>query len=144
MGSARWWHYGLIGGLFLLFAAVRSMRRLVGHEVETPDWSAAVGYAAAAFAMGFLGGVVVWAGRGVSRRLGVLGDGLVGMAIVLLIVAACMLLFDPELLGPKFLSVGVPTLGLGAIVGLLGGAWLLRDLRQPPDRGGDDAKSGKR
>jgi hypothetical protein len=43
---------------------------------------------------------------------------------------SCMLLFEPEMLGAKFWNGGAPMLGLAVGIGLIGGAWIGRDLRK--------------
>ena len=96
-----------------------------GAAVEA-GWSQAFGFAVAIFAMGFLCGVVVWAGRWISRRFGLFGDAIVGMVVMLVFFTACMLLFDPDRLGPR----GLPMYVFGALLGLIGGVWVGRDLRK--------------
>jgi hypothetical protein len=63
-----------------------------------------VGFAAAIYGMGFVCGLVVWAGRGLYRKQGMVGDAIVGAAVVATLFLACMLLFAPDMLGAKFLS----------------------------------------
>jgi hypothetical protein len=149
MGLTRWWQYGLVGGVVLSLATlVKAVRGVARGAVGAVDWADAAGFAAAVFGMGFACGLVVWAGRGISRRLGLVGDAVVGLAVMLVFFTACMLVFDPELLGRKWWSGGLPMLGLGAVLGLAGGAWIGRDLRgewaarkgPPPDgpAGGPD------
>lgn len=126
-----WWQYGLLGGgilsLTTFVKAIPAVIRGVGEEVGLTE---AVGFAAAIFGMGFVCGLVAWAGRGFSRRFGLVGDALVGMVVMLVFFGACMLLFDPSLLGPKWSSGGLPMFGLGTLVGLIGGVWVGRDLRR--------------
>lgn len=84
MGSPCWWHYGLIGGVTLLFATlVKAVGVVIGGGVARVDWTEAVGFLAAIFGMGFVCGVVVWAGRGLSRRFGLIGDAVLGMIVTL-------------------------------------------------------------
>ncbi len=131
MRDARWWQFGLLGGAVLSLATLaKVIRALVRGAAEGVSWTELVSFAALIFGMGFVCGLVGWGGRGLSRRLGLLGDSLVGMAVMLVFVTACMLALDPESLGPKFLYGGLPMLGLGAIAGLVGGAWVGHDVRK--------------
>jgi hypothetical protein len=130
MRSLRWWQYGLVGGTILslatLIKVVRAVARGAAGEAE---WGEAAGFAAAIFGMGFLCGVVVWAGRGLYRRLGMAGDAIVGLTVMVVFFISCMLLFDPELLTEN-LSGGLLMLAFGAVLGLVGGAWIGRDVRK--------------
>jgi hypothetical protein len=138
MGSMRlthWWQYGFLGGVVLSLATLIKLIRsflipIVRGGAQQVSWTEAVKFAVSIFAMGFLCGLVVWSGRGVSRRLGLFGDALVGMVVMLVFFTACMFLFDPELLGPKLASGGLPMLAFGAVLGLISGAWFGRDLRK--------------
>lgn len=80
--------------------------------------------------MGFLCGVLAWAGKGLSRRFGMAGEALVGAVVMAVFFLLCTLLFAPEFLGSKFARGGVPMLGLAVIGGGVGGAKLGRDLRE--------------
>jgi hypothetical protein len=102
----------------------------LGGAGGAAEWGEAAGFAAAIFGMGFLCGVIVWAGRGLYRRFGMAGDALVGLAVMVCFFVSCMLLFEPEMLGAKFSSGGAPMLGLAVVIGLIGGAWVGRDLRK--------------
>ena len=126
-----WWQYGLLGGIVLsLTTLVKVILAVVRGWVGDVNWTEAVGFAAAIFGMGFVCGLVAWVGQGLSRRFGLVGDAFVGMAVMLVFFVACILLFDPGSLGPKWSSGGLPMLGLGAVVGLIGGAWVGHDLRK--------------
>ncbi len=130
MEHPRWWQYGLLGGVaFSLATLVKVIGTIMRGAMERVAWTEAMGFALVIFGMGFMGGVVAWLGRGLSQRLGLVGDALVGMAVLLVTFTTCMLLFDPELLGSKWRSGGQIMLGLGALVGLIGGAWVGHDLR---------------
>jgi hypothetical protein len=39
-------------------------------------------------------------------------------------------LFEPAMLGSKFSTGGAPMLGLAVVLGLIGGAWIGRDVRK--------------
>jgi hypothetical protein len=80
--------------------------------------------------MGFLCGVIVWAGRGLYGWFGMAGDAIVGLVVMVVFFVSCMLLFDPAMLGASFLSGGAPMLGLAVVIGLIAGPWLGRDLRK--------------
>jgi len=123
----RWWQFGLFGGIVLSIAtAVKVIRAIFRGEVE---WGEDDGFATAIFGMGFLCGVIVWAGKGLHQRLGMVGDAIVGLVVMVAFFISCMLLFEPELLGAKFQNGGLPMLGMAVVLGLIGGAWTGRDLR---------------
>lgn len=127
----RWWQFGLAGGIVLSLAtAVKVIRALVGGAEGETNWGEAAGFAAAIFGMGFLCGVIVWAGKGLYQRIGMAGDALVGVAVMVVFFISCMLVFEPEMLGAKFQNGGLPMLGGAVVVGLIGGAWVGRDLRK--------------
>ena len=131
MVSIRWWHCGLLGGVVLSLATfIKVIGAVVTGAMVEAGWTEAAGFVATIFGMGFLCGVVAWAGRGLSRRFGMVGDAMVGMGVMLIFFASCMLLFSPEMLGKKLSVGGLPMFGLGAILGLVGGAWTGRDLRR--------------
>jgi hypothetical protein len=123
----RWWQSGLIGGVTLsLVTAIKVVRAIIRGTAGDGEWSEAVFFALAIFGMGFLCGVIAWFGRGLYNRLGMLGDALVGMVVMVVFFLSCMTLFDPEMLGAK----GIPMIGLAVVFGLIGGAWMGRDLRR--------------
>ena len=134
----RWWQFGLLGGFVLSLAtAIKVVRALVRGAAGEVEWGEAAGFAAAIFGMGFLCGVIVWAGKGLHRRLGMAGDAIVGLAVMVAFFVSCMLLFDPEMLGAKFSSGGAWLLGMAAVIGLISGAWIGRDLRKDASSSAD-------
>jgi hypothetical protein len=149
MRTITWWRCGLLGAFALSAATlIKLVRAVVAGAAGGSDWSQALGFAALIFAMGFVCGVVGWAGRGLSRRFGMAGDALVGVAVMVVFFLGCTLVFAPEFLGPKLASGGGPMFGLAVVVGLVGGAWIGRDIRReiamegPPDA--DDPNSPQR
>jgi hypothetical protein len=127
----RWWVFGLVGGFALSVAtAVKVVRAVVSGAADDADWGEAGGFAAAVFGMGFLCGVIVWAGRGLYRRIGWVGDALVGLVVMVVFFLCCMLLFEPELLGSKFYVGGLPMLALAVVLGPMAGVWTGRDIRK--------------
>lgn len=130
----KWWQFGLVGAVALSVAtAVKVIRSLVRGTMGESGFSEALLFAAAIFAMGFICGVVVWVGRGWHRHIGMAGDALLGMVVMVVFFLSCMAVFDPEMLGAKFTSGGVPMLVLGSIIGLVVGASAGRDLRKKGD-----------
>ena len=126
----RWWQFGFLGGIILSLAtAIKVVRAVVRGADDKADWGEAAGFAAAIFGMGFVCGIVVWAGRGLSRRFGPAGDAVVGLGVMEVFFVCCMLLFEPELLGSKFGQGGLPMLGLGVPLGLFAGWYIGRDFR---------------
>src|SRR5688500_6819119 len=103
----RWWQFGLIGGIVLSLAtAGKFIRAIVTGRAHDIDWGEAGGFAVAIFVMGSICGLVVWMGRGLHRRIGMLGDAIVGVLVMLLFFVSCMLLFAPEMLGEQFRTGG--------------------------------------
>jgi hypothetical protein len=131
MKALHWWQFGLFGGIVLSLATViKLVRALARGAGSAAVWGDAAGFAAAIFAMGFACGIVVWAGRGLYHRIGMAGDAIVGLAVMIVFFVACMLLFEPAMLGSKFSTGGAPMLGLAVVIGLIGGAWVGRDVRK--------------
>jgi hypothetical protein len=126
----RWWQFGLVGGVGLSLATLIKVIRVLGGTAGEATWGETVGFAAAIFGMGFVSGVIVWAGRGLYHRIGMAGDAIVGLVVMVVFFTSCMLISEPELLGPKFPTGGAPMLALGAVIGLIAGAWVGRDWRK--------------
>lgn len=128
---ARWWQFGLIGGAVLLVAtAVKLVRALAAGATGEGGMGETVGFAALLFGMGFLCGLVVWAGKGLYNRIGLAGDAIVGAAVLVVFFLACTQMFAPEILAEKFVWSGVLMLGLAVALGAFGGAWTGRDVRK--------------
>ncbi len=131
MHTVRWWQFGLVGGFTLSVAtAVKLVRAIARGGAGEASAAEAIGFFALMFAMGFLCGVVAWAGRGLYDRIGMAGDSLVGVAVMVVFFLACMVAFAPDLLGPKFRNGGLPMLGLAVVLGAICGPWFARDLRR--------------
>jgi hypothetical protein len=131
MRKVSWWQCGLVGGCVPSFATlIKLIRAVAGGAAGGADWGEAAGFAAMIFAIGFACGVVNWMGLGLSRRFGAAGDALVGVAVMVVFFLGCMLVFDPDLLGPKFASGGVPMFGLAVVAGLVLGVWIGHDPRK--------------
>ncbi len=125
----RWWESGLIGGIVLSgTTAFNAGKALVGGIDGPVPWTDIFGVVAATFGMGFLCGVMVWSGKDLHRRFGAAGDALVGMAVMLVFFACCMLLFAPELLGPKLRNDGLLMLTVATVAGAIGGIWFGHDI----------------
>ena len=131
MHRVHWWQYGLVGGATLSLATLIKLVRAIAVGLGGPPaWGEAGGFAAAVFAMGFLCGLVVWVGRDLYRSLGMAGDAIVGVSVMVVFFVCCMLLFEPALLGPKFPTGGAPMLTLAIVIGIIGGPWFARDIRR--------------
>jgi hypothetical protein len=131
MRKVSCWQCGLLGGFVLSFATlIKFIRAVVGGAAGGVGWGEAAGFAAMIFAMGFVCGLVAWAGLGLSRRFGAAGDALVGVAVMVVFFLGCMLVFEPEMLGPRFASGGLPMFGLAVVAGLILGVWIGHDLRK--------------
>ena len=132
MHTVRWWQFGLVGGFTLSVAtAVKLVLAIARGAAAEASVAEAIGFFALMFAMGFLCGVVVWAGRGLYHRIGMAGDSIVGVAVMVVFFLACMIAFAPDLLGPKFRNGGLPMLGLAVVLGAICGPWFGRDCRAP-------------
>src|SRR5262249_1006651 len=141
-GFTRWWQYDLtrwwqvslvLGVLVLLVNLVKAAIRAVARgEVGVTSWTEAVKWAVGTFGAGFLAGLFTWAwGRfQVLERLEWVGAAIGGMLCMLVLCAGYLRLADPELLGPRFFSGGLPILGIGALIGLFFGALIGRDRRK--------------
>ncbi|HEX4612737.1 MAG TPA: hypothetical protein VH092_31370 [Urbifossiella sp.] len=130
-GFTRWWQFGLAGSFVLSYATViKFIRAVRGGDTPDADWGELPGFAAALFGMGFLCGVIVWAGRGLYQKIGMVGDAIVGLAVMVVFFISCMLVFEPGLLREKFATGGAPMLGLAAVAGPFAGVWIGRDLRK--------------
>lgn len=141
MRKVPWWPCGLLGGAVLSlvtlvrFIGAAAFLWLTGTAIPG-GWREAAGLIALMFAMGFVCGVVAWAGQGLSRRLGLAGDALIGVAVMVVFFLGCMVVFDPEMLGPRFATGGIPMFGLAVVAGLILGAWIGHDLRKEIAAGG--------
>jgi hypothetical protein len=124
----RWWECGLIGGIVLSGATVANAIKAAFGWLDSPvPWGDAIEVAVAVFFMGFLCGVIAWSGKGLHRRLGAIGDALVGVAVMVAFFVCCMLLFAPELLGAKLHDGGLLMLGIATLIGAIGGVWFGHD-----------------
>jgi hypothetical protein len=130
MRALRWWQFGLLGGFSLTAGTlIKLVNAVHGGAALGAGWGEVAGVAAAVFGMGFVCGLIVWAGRGLYQWLGMAGDAIVGVTVMVTFFVACMLLFEPELLGAKFFSGGAPMLALAVVLGLIFGPWAGRDWR---------------
>jgi len=123
----RWWQGGLLGAVTL--CAVMGVKALFvvpmawfRGTLPSFDVPGIAGFVAGAFAMGFACGVVGWAGRGLHRKIGLLGDSLTGLAVGLVFALCIIIMFDPE----DRVSVVCLMVVLGACLG----PWFARDLRK--------------
>jgi hypothetical protein len=131
MKNVRWWQFGLVGGLTLSIAsAVKLVVAILASATGEAGLAEGSGFFALMFAMGFVCGLVAWAGRGLHARIGMLGDSIVGVAVMVIFFLACMIVFDPDLLGSKFREGGVPMFVLAIITGAICGPWFARDFRK--------------
>ena len=131
MHTVRWWQFGAVGGFTLSVATavnlVRAIFRGAAGEARLVD---SLRLFALTFAMGFVCGVVAWAGRGLHDRIGMIGDSIVGVAVMIVFFLACMLAFEPALLGSRFRVGGLPMLVVAIVVGAICGPWFAGDLRK--------------
>jgi hypothetical protein len=131
----RWWQFGLLGSFVLSYATlIKFIRAVRGGDSPDADRGELPGFAAALFGMGFLCGVIVWAGRGLYQKVGVIGDAVVGLVVMVVFFISCMSVFDPKMLGENFATGGAPMLGFAAVLGPFAGVWIGRDLRKDSAR----------
>lgn len=100
-----------------------------GAEVDG-ELEESAAFVAIIFSLGFVCGVVTWAGSGLHRYLGIMGDAIVGMVVMVTFFVGCALVFSPEILGNKFANSGVLMLGMAAVLGVIGGIKFGRDWRK--------------
>jgi len=137
----RWWQFGLIGGVVLSLATAGKFdSAIVTGRAGEVDWGAALPFALAIFAMGSICGLVVWMGRGLHRRIGIAGDAIVGVTVMLLFFVSCMLLFDPAMLVEKFRSGGLFMLGFAFVIGLIAGPWIAHDVRKEIEKARNESR----
>ena len=133
MRGLSWWKCGVWGATVLvLVTAVGVPLKVVAywvryHAVDVP-WRDVPFFLGAIPAMGFVGGVVVWLLLPLSRKLGAVGDALIGLVTMVVFFALCMFLFAPSLLMPNP-ARGLAMWVLAIIVGSVLGAWCGRDIR---------------
>ena len=131
MHTVRWWQFGAVGAFALSVAtAVKLVRAIFRGAAGEAGLIDSLGVFALTFATGFVCGVVAWAGRNLHDRTGMIGDSIVGVAVMIVFFLACMLVFEPALLGSKFRVGGMPMLLLAILVGAISGPWFARDLRK--------------
>lgn len=134
MQRFKWWQCGLIGGVALSLVTVLhivfSLPDFISHKIP---WSGLVAVPLAVLAAGFGCGVIVWVAAPLSRKLGMLGDAIVGMLTLVFFFLACMVLFDRSLLSPDPRR-SLPMFGLAAVGGAIAGAWFGRDWRKDRER----------
>lgn len=83
-----------------------------------------------ACAMGIACGLIAWAGQALARRVGWIGDAIVGVVVMVAFFAMCMWLFDREMLTTKFYDGGLPMFVFAAVLGAVAGPITARDLRR--------------
>jgi hypothetical protein len=131
MRSLRWWQFGLFGAFVLsLSTFIKAIVLAVAGADVDFQWSDLPGFAAIVFAIGFLCGVIIWAGQGLYRRLGLIGDSIVGVVLMCSFFLCCMLIFEPAMLGANFANGGAPMLGLAVGLGTIAGPWFGKDIRK--------------
>ena len=145
-----WWKCGILGGIVLSSATlIKVIGAIPRFFTEDVPWSEFVFLPFAVFGMGFVCGSLVGVLRGLSSRLGIVGDVVIGAAVMNIYFLCCMALFDPKMLSSEALG-GAMMLFFATVTGMIGGAWLGNDLRRdmkqtfdatnrtPPDSSGRD------
>lgn len=152
MRKLTWLWCGLLGGTGLSIVTLRKLiQAIVAGRAGGADLSEAGGFFALMFTIGFVCGLVAWAGLELSRRFGTVGDALTGVAVMVVFFLGCALAFTPQMLGPRFIdSGGIGLFGLAIVAGLYLGISVGRDLRREiaasasPEEGHEDRPTWRR
>lgn len=120
----------MVGANIMLLATIIKVIKAVSRFFsEDVPWTELISFPGQVLALGFVSGVMVWLVLPLSRKLGSLGDALVGLVTMNFFFLCCMFIFDRSLLPPQSLR-GLPMLGLATVVGVVLGVWVGRDLRK--------------
>jgi hypothetical protein len=123
--------FGVVGGATLsLLMLSKLFAALVMGALGGTAFGRALASVALVFATGFVCGVIAWAGRRLHRRIGWLGDSIVGIIVALVFFTICLVVFEPDLLDGKLEKIGFPMLGIAVVIGAICGPWFARDLRK--------------
>jgi hypothetical protein len=132
MEKLNYWRCGIIGAIALLGATLIGAPLKSGIYVLRHGWPDCFWYEFVLVllfvsAAGFACGVVAWSASRLSSKFGVVGDAAAGIAVMVVFFFFCMLAFDrPLLLNP---TEALPLWILATVVGIVGGLWCGRDLR---------------
>lgn len=126
MRSAPWWIWALMGASFPIVVTIRKhisdLPAVIAGEEDLVEF---LGMLAGLAVIGAGGGLLIWVGLGLSRRYGVVGDGLIGMIVLPYSVAAVVLLIYPGIISDRALLLALLTTGLPVLVLLLIGGFSL-------------------
>lgn len=127
MKRISWWQCGLIGAVVLSVATIEKLIKsvLMFSPVEF-SWYGLLCFQLLIFAVGFICGFILWLALPLSRKLGRLGDGIIGIVTMEFFFLICMIIFDPSMLMPDPLKA-LPMLGMAMVFGFLLGMWMGRD-----------------
>ena len=134
MRGISWWKYGLLGMATLLGACslglpVKFIVHLVRFPADNIPWHEIPLVLLAVSAMGFVCGIVTWLLLPLSKKLGSIGDAIIGIIVIFTFFLFCMFLYDPSLL-TQAPNRGFPMFVMAIIVGAVLGVWCGRDIRR--------------
>lgn len=134
MKRLTWWHCGLFGLIVLLAATlIGAPLKIILYIFRYPGtdipWRDLPLFCLAIASMGFTCGVVGWFVWLLARRLGAIGDAMIGIVVMVFFFFLCMLIFDRSLLVPDP-SKGLPMWILAIVFGIMLGVWCGRDFRK--------------
>ena len=79
MARLRWWQYGILSGIALsMLLLSKIVDGLLNGELAVADIAGELIVVAMFFPVGFLCGLIVWAGQKLTRRFGMLGGAITG------------------------------------------------------------------
>lgn len=103
--------------MMAVITLLKSIAAIVGGIYRGDGMLDALGVSAAAFVAGFVCGVIFWSGKGLSRRLGRVGDALVGAITMLAFFVMILFMSGHATLQHGFRSDEAPMLFVGVFLG---------------------------
>lgn len=161
MKRLTWWHCGLLGLIVLAATTlIGAPLKIIAYIFRYPGtdvpWHELPLFFLGIVGMGFSCGVVGWFVWLLARRLGAIGDAMIGIVVMVFFFFLCMAVFDRSLLVPDP-SKSLPMWIMAIVAGSILGVWCGRDLRKwtreqqtqerhkgqsEPDAGGDGEAAG--
>jgi len=127
--TLRWWTWGIIGGISLsLLTLIKGLAAVL--FLRPGEWDATAAVAPLlTFGMGFICGSLAGLLRGLSRRMGLFGDAMIGAVVADAYFLCCMFCFCPQMLTGEEPGRGQMLLG-ATLLGMICGPWFGRDFRR--------------
>ncbi len=128
-----WWKWGVIGGLTLSLATVvKLVRYLAKSGIESVEEVTAlkvVEFGAFLFTAGFACGISLWAIQHLFSGPRWLADAMSGVVVLEVLFLCCAFVFEPTWLTTNQ-AQGFPMFVGAAVLGLVLGPWIGRDVRK--------------